>query len=142
LRGRNKDKSKQKPTDPDRVWNKEKELSKFHKSKLASQLADFESFREELIPMLRRDVLDGMEPAKMREKYAALIQARQIMTAISSPDESKAQAAGNSVLDRVEGKATEKREVKHTFENLKEEELDAILSSEIEEFNEAQKKFQ
>lgn len=92
--------------------------------------------------MLARDVLDGMPPEEMREKYASLIQARLIQEAITSGDPAKATAAAKDVLDRAFGKATEKSEVKHTFENLKDEELDAILQSELQDLRGSEKKFQ
>jgi hypothetical protein len=143
VRQRNKtNKFKQQPTDTSKVWTKQKQLTKFHDSKLARDLASFEEFKESLLPMLARDVLDGMPPEEMREKYASLIQARLIQEAITSGDPAKATAAAKDVLDRAFGKATEKSEVKHTFENLKDEELDAILQSELQDLRGSEKKFQ
>lgn len=141
MRQRGKDKSKQKPTDPDKVWSKEKDRQAFHKTPLAAALADFETFRNELLPMLRKDVLEGMAPEAMRKKYEAFTQARQIMEALTNPDARVALAAIDKMQDRVEGKPTEKREVTHKFDNMSDKELDAVLKSEEEDLEAMSERF-
>jgi hypothetical protein len=142
LRNRFRNKLKQKPTNQDKVWKRENELAKVHDTKLAEQLASFEAFRSSLIPELAEDVLNGMAPADLREKYASLIQARQIMEAITSEDAGKAGAAAKDILDRSEGKATERKIVEHKFDNLTDQELDAILKSEEEDLEDMKGRFE
>lgn len=109
--------------------------------RLLKDLTEFESFREQILPAIRKDLLSGYTAAQLREKYAAMIQARIITEALTNPDAGKANLAGKDIIDRVEGKATEKREVKHTFENLSDEELEAILKSEEEELEDMAARF-
>lgn len=100
---------------------------------LVEALVEFEDFKEKLLPAIQKDLLAGMSSKELREKYSAIVQARQITTAIASRDEGRASAAAKDIIDRTEGKATERREVTHKYADLKDEELDAILASEEEE---------
>ena len=100
---------------------------------LLDALQKFEDFSTKILPALQKDLLSGMGAKELREKYAAIIQARQITTAILSQDEGRASVAAKDVLDRTEGKATERKEVTHKFADLPDEELDAIIRSEEEE---------
>lgn len=103
---------------------------------LIDNVRDFEEFSQSLPGQLRSDVLSGKYTAEqLRKKYLPLVQARQIATAILEPDSAKAHSAANSILDRTEGKATEKHEHVHRLGRLKDEELDAMLISEMEEVN-------
>lgn len=95
-------------------------------------LREFEEFRETLLPALRADIKSGMTPEAMRKKWQSIIQARLIQTAITSPDV-QAMAAAKDILDRSEGRATERKEITHRYADMKDEELDAILASEEEE---------
>ena len=99
---------------------------------LIDQINDFEEFRENFLPALRADLKKGMAPEEIRKKYASLVQARTVMTAITS-DDSRAMAAAKDILDRQEGKATEKKDITHRYAEMKDEELDAILQSEEED---------
>lgn len=99
---------------------------------LINELTDFEDFRTQILPAIRRDLKAGLSPKELREKYAALVQARTITTAITS-DDGRAMAAAKDILDRQEGKATEKKEITHRYAEMKDQELDAILASEEEE---------
>lgn len=101
-------------------------------SKLIDDLQDFEDFREQILPMIRQDLKAGMSASDMRKKYQALVQARVLTTAITS-DDGRAMAAAKDVLDRQEGRATEKKEVTHRYADLGDKELDAILASEEED---------
>lgn len=103
------------------------------KARLFEDLEEFELFRQKIIPAIRKDLLAGMSAAELRAKYAALVQARIITDAITTPDAGKASTAAKDVLDRTYGKATEKKEVTHKFADLPENELDAILESELKE---------
>lgn len=95
-------------------------------------LREFEEFRETLLPALRADIKAGMTPQAMRDKWKSIIQARLIQTAITSPDV-QAMAAAKDILDRADGRPTEKKEVTHRYAEMKDEELDAILASEEED---------
>ena len=101
-------------------------------SKLIDDLQDFEDFKDSVLPAIRRDLKAGLTPKEMRKKYAARVQARALTTAITS-DDGRAMAAAKDILDREEGRATEKKEVTHRYADLDDRELDAILESEEKE---------
>ncbi len=111
-------------------------------AKLQKNLAAFEEFQGTILPDLQKDLKKGMTPAQIREKYVALLQARIITDALRTEDPAKALAVAKDLMDRVEGRATEKKEVTHKFKDMKEEELDAILKSEIEELNDMEGRFE
>jgi glucuronate isomerase len=119
--------------------NRRKQIDKRQENdmvKMISNLAEFEKFKDEVLPALRKDLLSGMDAKQLREKYIALAQARQISIAVGSVDEAKSLTAIQSIIDRTEGKATEHKTVKHQFADLKDTELDAILASEEADLNE------
>lgn len=49
------------------------------------------------------------------------------------PDSKTALAAVKELLDRLEGKVTEKKEVTHAMAKLKDEELDALVLTALDE---------
>lgn len=109
---------------------------------LIDRIADYEDFVSNVLPALRKDVDAGMDSKTLRAKYAPLIQARVITEALTNPDAGKALTAAADLLNRHEGKATERKEVKHTLENLSDKELDAVLESEIQDLEEMQERFE
>lgn len=102
-------------------------------AEMVDTLALFERFQNELLPALQEEVLTGTPPKELRRKYLTHIQASQIMTALTDPDASKRLAAQKDILDREEGKATEKKEISHRLGQLPDKELEAILISSVEE---------
>lgn len=109
---------------------------------LVDRVSAFEDFEANILPALKADVKSGMTPAELRKKYASLAQARVITAALTNPDDTKAVIAAQDIINRVEGKPTEKKEVTHTLANASDKELDAILNSEIEELEDMQERFE
>lgn len=99
---------------------------------LIDNLTAFEDFTNSILPALRKDIKAGLTPEELRKKYAAIVQARTITTAITS-DDGRAMTAAKDILDRSEGRPTEKKEITHRYAEMKDEELDAILQSEEED---------
>lgn len=108
---------------------------------LHEDLKDYEEYKLTLLPAIRKDLASGMTAKQIREKYVAYLQAKVITNAILTDDHAQAAATAKDVLDRVEGKATEKKEVSHRFADMKESEIDAILKSEEEDLEEVQGRF-
>jgi len=106
---------------------------------LLSDLNEFIEFRTKILPAIRKDLATGMSAPELRKKYAALVQARIITEALTTPDAGKATALAKDVIDRVEGKATEKKEVTVKYADVSDEELDALLMSEEAELAEMMK---
>lgn len=101
--------------------------------KLVEDLNEFEEFRTKILPAIRKDLLAGLTPDELREKYASLVQARLIAEALTTPDAGKAGTLAKDILDRQYGKATEKKEVTVKYSDLDDESLDALLLSEEED---------
>ena len=100
--------------------------------KVLDQLDLFERLKKEIMPCIIKDLAKGFTAEELRNKYLAKIQAAQLTQALTDP---KAAAERKDVLDRSEGKATEKREITHRLKDLPEEELDALLLSEVGDMN-------
>lgn len=111
-------------------------------AKMIDDLAEFEEFRETTLKAIRRDISKGMGAKQLREKYAAIVQGRLITDALTTDDTAKAALIGKDIIDRVEGKATEKKEVTHRFKDMKDEELDAIIQSEEADLEDMENRFE
>lgn len=97
------------------------------------RLSQFEQFEEEILPALRADILSGKDAAEIYEKFQAHAAARGVTIAITSKDEGKALSAIKDILDRGQGKAVERRETRHKFADLTDEQLEAVLMTRMEE---------
>lgn len=104
-------------------------------SRLLDELVEFEEFRTTILDTIRQDLKAGMTAAQLREKYAALVQAR-VLTEALTDESARALTAAKDVLDRAHGRATEKKEITHTLKDMSEAELDALIRSEEEELRE------
>lgn len=93
-------------------------------------LAEFETFREMFAPEIRRDLMRGATEKEILEKYKPLVAARMVQTAVAG-DAKNAIAAGREVYNRTEGTPAAKLDITHKMERLKDEELDALLESEL-----------
>jgi hypothetical protein len=98
---------------------------------LHDNLAEYEDFREKLLPMLRKDLLTGLTTAQMREKYLPLLEARKIQIGLLEADSAKAMTAIKDVADRHEGRPVERKAIAHRFESMPDTELDALLVSKL-----------
>lgn len=123
-------------TDQDKAKRSQDEVAD-----LVQDLVDFEDFRQTVLPAIRRDLAAGLTAKQLREKYASLVQARILTEALTSDDSKSAIAAARDVTDRVDGRATEKKEVTHKFDKMTDEELDAVLKSEEADLDDMSKRF-
>lgn len=98
-----------------------------------TDLAEFEEYCQLILPALRKDIAKGLKPEELYTKYTSMAAARGISIALTEPDSGKALSALRDILDRTQGKAVERVQVQHRFQNLKEEELDALLISRARE---------
>ena len=99
---------------------------------LHDELAEFEIFRE-FLPNLKKALTDGKTPEELINKYKGYLTARLINDALTDPDRKNAGANGRYLLDRAEGKAAEKKHVEHRFGRLKDQELDALLVTQVKD---------
>lgn len=96
-------------------------------------LAEFEQFKEDVVKALREDIYNGLSAEEMYVKYQAQAAARGITIAMTERDSARALSAVKDILDRSQGKAVERKDVRHRMENAKEEDIDAILLSKLGE---------
>lgn len=96
---------------------------------LHEDLKAYEQFKEQLLPQLRAALLRGDSAEEIYSTFTNLAAARAISIAALEPDSGKALSAIKEVLDRVHGKAVERKQVSHHLDQLPDEELDALLLS-------------
>jgi hypothetical protein len=103
-------------------------------------LADFEDFQNTVLPRLRTMIKKGgMSPEQIYKQFGDIVAARAVSMAVTEKDTSKALAVIKEILDRAHGKATEKVDITHKYQNLKEEQLDSLLQSELKRLVTAEK---
>lgn len=96
------------------------------------QLAEFEDWQQKVLPQIRKLLREGKTPEDLYKAFAPMLAARQLSIALDpTVSKEKALAAIIDAMNRAGGKPTEKREVEHKFAKLPEQELDAVLLSEL-----------
>lgn len=100
---------------------------------MVDALAEFEEFRDNMLPVLKKDLAAGMTAEQLIQKYHAYAAARNITMALTSENEGVSLAAIKDLMDRAGGKAKEKKEITHRLGELPEEEIDAILETKLKE---------
>ena len=79
----------------------------------------------------------GVTPEEILEFGKAYAAARVVTIAMLEQDTSKALAASKDILDRTQGRATEKKQIEHKFESLEEEQLDSIINTKLKKLNQS-----
>jgi hypothetical protein len=97
------------------------------------QLAEFEEYKQQLLPEIAKLVRGGAPTKDILNRSKALAVARLALIAVNDADSKTALSAIRDILDRTEGKVTEKREVTHAMANLADNELDALVITALEE---------
>jgi hypothetical protein len=100
---------------------------------ILDQLAEFKEFMALVPKSLRRAIIDGKSAKEIYEEFSTHAACRAVMIMMTEKDSGKALAAIKDIQDRVHGKATEHKEVKHRLDDMPPEELDAIVVSELED---------
>lgn len=96
-------------------------------------LTAYENFKHDFYPKLRKLLKDGVKAPDILKLAESVAAARLVMEATGNTDAKIAMAAAKDILDRVQGKAVEKREVTHQFSQLSDDELDSLLASKLAE---------
>lgn len=108
-----------------------KELNKM--AHTLDALAEFEQFREEILPALRNDLGSGLTAQQVYDKYQAYAAARGITIAMTSTKESSALVAIKDILDRTQGKAVERKIIAGKFDGLSDQDLRALVATEVDD---------
>ena len=98
---------------------------------ISDELSEFYSFREDVLPVLRKSLKDGATAEDIYTKFQAYAAARAVTIVAKEVDSGKVLAAIKDILDRVGGRASEKKEITHKLEKLPDEQLDALLLSKL-----------
>jgi hypothetical protein len=101
-------------------------------AKTIDDIAEFEDFRATLLPALRADLKNGISAKDIIEKYKAIAAARTVMIAMTEADSGKALAASKDILDRGDGRAKETVTHKHQLQDLPDNQLEALLNTELQ----------
>jgi hypothetical protein len=102
------------------------------RASIVDDLAEFESFRDEVLPILRADIVNpDLDAQGMLRKYVKLAAARGINIALTAERQDLALKAIQDIMDRVHGKPTQKNEHEHSFKDLSDDDLDAVLVAEM-----------
>jgi cysteinyl-tRNA synthetase len=96
---------------------------------LHQALEDFDEFQNGILPKIRDALKAGKSSKEITEMARSMAAARIATIAATEPDAGKALAASRDILDRTEGKAVERKEIHHRLGQLKEDEIDALLIS-------------
>ncbi len=96
---------------------------------LIDEVREFQQFKADLLPILRKDVLQGTPAKDILEKVKSIAAARLGLIAASAIDQRTALNAIAEILNRTDGKPKESLTTTHKFAKLKDEELDALLTS-------------
>ena len=96
-------------------------------------LRQFEEFRQDLLPALKKAIKDKKSSKDILEIARSLVTVRLVTIAALDPSATTALAATKDILDRLDGKATERKELLHSMSKLKDEELDALVITAIKE---------
>jgi hypothetical protein len=97
----------------------------------AEELALFYKWRDELLPKLASLQAASVGPEDILKSFSNEAAARLVTLALTSKDQKIALAAMQDVLDRSQGKATQRTVVTNKFDNLKDEEIDALYAETI-----------
>jgi hypothetical protein len=95
-------------------------------------LVAYEEFCEQILPALRKDLKNGLTDEEILAKWKPVAAARAV-SLVGSLQDAVALAASKDILDRTQGKAVERRVVAHRLERLPDEQLDALLLTELSE---------
>lgn len=103
---------------------------------ILSELELFEEWKRKILPELRNRLTKGASAKEIAKEFESYAAARAVTIAITEPDSGKALAAIKDIQDRASGKATETKKIQHQLAELTDDELDAVLLTEMEKESE------
>lgn len=97
------------------------------------ELSEYEKFKAELLPAIRKDLASGMDAKELLKKYQAYAASSLLTTALMGTSASDRTAAAKYIIDQGSGKATENKKIEHRLQEIPENQLDSLIFSELEE---------
>jgi len=93
----------------------------------------FKGMEENLLKGVRQDIAKGLTADQIYEKYEHLAAACAVTLLARSDSPKELIPVIREIRDRVSGRAVEKKEVRHKFDSLTDDELKALVASEMTE---------
>lgn len=109
------------------------QATQYKAAAMIDDLREFNQFREEILPVLRKALANGDDADTIYKRFQAYAAARAVSIAATEVDSGKALSAIKDILDRTQGRAKERTEVTHRLSSLPEEQLDSILLSKLKD---------
>ncbi len=113
-------------------YSDEMELLQTDRARSLDELAVQDELWSGVLQTVRDDVRKGLSATEILAKHAQLAAARIVTIAATDADSGKAMTAAKDIMDRTFGKAKETKDVTHRLDKVKEEQLDALLLSELD----------
>ena len=109
-------------------------LTERRATRALDKLAEFDVFDQTVLPQLKKMVLEGWPPEKIRRAFAPLMQARLIQAGLTGDLRSNATLnALRDTLDRTEGTAIQRVEQKTMYQQLSKRELAALALQKLKD---------
>lgn len=113
-------------------YSEEMEILQTDRARSLDELAIQDEMWSGVLQSVRDDVRKGASAEELLSKYAQLAAARVVTIAATDADSGRALSAAKDILDRSQGKAVERKQIHHKLDKVDEQQLDAILLTEIE----------
>lgn len=113
-------------------YSEEMELLQTDRARSLDELAIQDELWTGVLQSVRDDVRKGASAEELLSKYAQLAAARVVTIAATDADSGRALSAAKDILDRSQGKAVERKQIHHKLDKVDEQQLDAILLTEID----------
>jgi len=99
------------------------------------KLAQYELFDKTIMPSLKKMIVQGWSPEKIRKHFAPLIQARMIQAGLGDVRSAQTMKAMKDLLDRHEGTAVQRVEQKNIYAKMSKKELAALALQKLQDAN-------
>ena len=101
--------------------------------RIIEELSQFEEWSKEVPEVLKEAILSGKTAPELYDQFDNVAAVRVLQILMTETNSGQALAAAKDLLDRKYGRATEKKIIKHEFEEMSDEQLIAISKSETGE---------
>lgn len=116
--------------------NKNHTKARERENSMIASLEKYEEFKEleqTLLRRVRTDIRAGLTAGEICQKYEHLAAARLVSLLAQTNDPKELLPVIREIQDRASGKTVEKKEITHKLASLTDEELKALVASELTE---------
>lgn len=104
------------------------DLTQKRQARSLDSLAEFEAFDKQILPQLKKMVLENWSPEKIRKHFAPLVQAKMVEKAIKGDFK-----AMKDMMDRHEGMAVQRVEQKTVYAQMDPQERAALILQKLKD---------